>query len=601
MEDQDKTKEQLISKLDELKERVAEEGIAEIDRKRLSEEKYRVLLESINDVIFSLDVEGRFTYISPAIEEASLYKVDEVIGQNFSRFVHPDDLAGLQAKLDQTLIGNVEPYEFRAVARDGALTYVRTFSRPLWADGELLGVTGVMTDITKFKQAEEALKKANDELEERVQERTWELIDIIDQWKEEAMERERVQAALSESEQRYRTLFEESRDGVCSVLRDGEVTDANPSFLEIFGYTREEMIGKNIGDLYVDPAAGPRFRREIEKRGFVKDYEVKFQKRDGTNVDCLLTSSVQFGDERSVAGYHGIIRDVTEQKRAEEALRESEELFRKVFEQGPLGMAIVGLDYRWIAINDTFCRMVDYTEAELTKLTLADITHPDDIEKDLENARRLFRGEIPFSKLEKRYIKKNGEIVWVNFTNSTVQDDQGRPLYFFGMVEDITERKRAEVSLRESEERMSLIIGSSPIGIAIAQDGKYVYVNPALIRMFGYENQDEVVGLAAETLFAPVSQETIRQRMAARIADKAIPAHFESIGMAKNGKLFEVEGWGTAIEYPGKRSALAFIIDVSEARSLRAQLIHAQKMEAIGNLAGGIAHDFNNLLTVILG
>lgn len=728
MKDHDKTREQLISKLEKLRKRVAESGRAEVDRQRLSEEKYRVLVENIYDVIFSLDVEGRFTYISPAIEEASLYKAEEVIGQHFARFVHPDDLAGLQAKLEQTLGGDVKPYEFRAVARDGAVTYVRTLSRPFWENGELRGVTGVLTDISKFKQAEEALRKANDELEARMQERTWELIGIIDQWKEEAIERELVQQALSESEQRYRTLFEESRDGVYSVLRDGEVIDANPSFLEIFGYTREETIGKNIGELYADPAAGPKFREEIEKKGFVKDYKVKFQRRDGTDVDCLLTLSVQFGDDGSVVGYHGIIRDVTDQKRADEALRESEELFRKVFEQGPLGMAIVGLDYRCIAINDTFCKMVGYTEAEITKLTLAEITHPDDIEKDLENAQRLLKEEIPVFKVEKRYMKKDGGIVWVNFTDSVVHDDQGRPLYFLSMVEDITERKqtgaalreteelfchvfeqgllgiaiigldyrgvavnatlcemvgytedeltnlsfgdithpddiaadveylnklsrgelssykrekryikkngeilwvhltvsvirddqgkavyflsviediterkRAEVSLRESEDRMSVIIDSSPVGIAIAQDGKYVYVNPALIKMFGYENQEEIVGLDVGTLVAPESREAIRQRVADRTAGKAIPPHFESVGMTKNGNFFEVEGWGTAIEYPGKRSALAFIIDVSEARSLRAQLIQAQKMEAIGNLAGGIAHDFNNLLTVILG
>ncbi|MGO9570817.1 MAG: PAS domain S-box protein, partial [Desulfomonilaceae bacterium] len=297
----------------------------------------------------------------------------------------------------------------------------------------------------------------------------------------------------------------------------------------------------------------------------------------------------------------GMVEDITERKQTGAALRETEELFRQVFEQGPLGIAIIGLDYREVAVNATLCKMVGYTEEELTNVNCGDLTHPDDIEPDLEYVKKLSRGEIPFYKMEKRYIKKNGEVLWVHLTVSVIRDDQGKALYFLSLIEDITERKRAEVSLRESEERMSLIIDSSPVGIAIAQDGKYIYVNPALTRMFGYESQDEIVGLTAETLFAPASRETIRQRTAARMADKAIPAHFESVGMTKNGKRFEVEGWGTAIKYPGKRSALAFIIDVSEARSLRAQLIQAQKMEAIGNLAGGIAHDFNNLLTVILG
>ena len=106
--------------------------------------------------------------------------------------------------------------------------------------------------------------------------------------------RKRAEEALKESEQQYRTLFEDSIDGVYSVLRDGTITDANPSFCELFGYTREEMIGKDIRELYLDPTDRPKFQKEIEKTGFVKDYEVKFQKRDGTEVDCLLSSSVHF-------------------------------------------------------------------------------------------------------------------------------------------------------------------------------------------------------------------------------------------------------------------------------------------------------------------
>ena len=102
----------------------------------------------------------------------------------------------------------------------------------------------------------------------------------------------KAEQALKESDKRYRTLFEESIDGVYSVLRDGTITDANPSFCELFGYTREELIGKDIRDLYFDPADRPRFQKEIEKKGFVKDYEVKLRKRDGTEVDCLITSSV---------------------------------------------------------------------------------------------------------------------------------------------------------------------------------------------------------------------------------------------------------------------------------------------------------------------
>ncbi len=139
-------------------------------------------------------------------------------------------------------------------------------------------------------------------------------------------ERRMAEDALKESEQRYRSLFEESRDGVYSVLRDGEITDANPSFLGIFGYTKEEMIGKDIRQLYVDPADRPRFQEEIEKKGFVKDYKVNWKKKDGTEVDCLLTSSVHFGEDGNITGYRGILRDVTDQKQLQRQLFQAQKM-----------------------------------------------------------------------------------------------------------------------------------------------------------------------------------------------------------------------------------------------------------------------------------
>lgn len=142
----------------------------------------------------------------------------------------------------------------------------------------------------------------------------------------EITRRKRAEEGLKESEQRYRTLFEESRDGVCSVLRDGEITDANPSFLEMFGYTREELIGKDIRKLYVDPAGRSNIQEEIEKKGFLKDHAVKYRKKDRTEIDCLITSSVYHGEDGSIAGYRGIIRDVTDEKRIQRELLQAQKM-----------------------------------------------------------------------------------------------------------------------------------------------------------------------------------------------------------------------------------------------------------------------------------
>lgn len=133
-----------------------------------------------------------------------------------------------------------------------------------------------------------------------------------------------------------------------------------------------------------------------------------------------------------------------ELERSREALRESEERFRKIFEEGPLGMAVVGLDNRVQQVNATFCRLTGYSEAELVGRSFAAITHPDDVDIDVDLARRVFAGEIPFYRLEKRYIRKDGGVVWVNLTATVVRNPDGSAAFGLGMVEDISDRKAPE-------------------------------------------------------------------------------------------------------------------------------------------------------------
>ncbi|MFQ5883024.1 MAG: ATP-binding protein [Candidatus Methylomirabilales bacterium] len=140
-------------------------------------------------------------------------------------------------------------------------------------------------------------------------------------------------------------------------------------------------------------------------------------------------------------------REIVERRQVEEALRESEERFRKIFEEGPLGMAIISPDYQFLIVNSALCRMLGYTELELTTLRFPDITHPEDIDRDVQLAGKVFSGEIPYYKLDKRYIKKNKEIIWINLTASAIRDEDGKPLYGLAMIEDITTRKHFETQL----------------------------------------------------------------------------------------------------------------------------------------------------------
>jgi PAS domain S-box-containing protein len=156
---------------------------------------------------------------------------------------------------------------------------------------------------------------------------------------------------------------------------------------------------------------------------------------------------------------------VQEQCQLAESLRESEERFRRIFEDGPLGMAVLDVNDRFIQANARLCEMVGYTEEELTRLTFMDITHPDERVRDIEHSRNLFSANIPRLQIEKRYLTKAGQMLWVNLTATIIRDDRGQPLYKLTMIEDITERKRAEEALWGSEERLELALRGADLGL----------------------------------------------------------------------------------------------------------------------------------------
>jgi PAS domain S-box-containing protein/diguanylate cyclase (GGDEF)-like protein len=144
----------------------------------------------------------------------------------------------------------------------------------------------------------------------------------------------------------------------------------------------------------------------------------------------------------------GMGLDITEKKRVEEALKESESRFRSAFDASAIGMAIVGLDGRWLQVNRSLCESIGYPEDELLAKTFKDLTHPEDLDKDREHAQRLIHDEIPYYHIEKRYLHRDGYIVWVLLCVSMVRDEKGYPLYFVCQIEDITERKLLEEELR---------------------------------------------------------------------------------------------------------------------------------------------------------
>lgn len=272
-----------------------------------------------------------------------------------------------------------------------------------------------------------------------------------------------TQLQLVESKILLEGIFESMLDGLVVIDDEYKVADMNTTAATMFGLSREQSIGLSVGSLVVagerdgddGEAITPGFLAGAEEFGG-RRFEAVGLRSDGSRFPVEISINAVRAADRFLR--HAAVRDISDRKKAEARLLESEELFRRAFDNAPIGMALVATDGRWLRVNSRLCEIVGYSEAELLATNFQHISHPDDLAADLENVSRLLAGEAPSYLMEKRYHHKDGHIVWVVLGASLIRDDRGRPLYFVSQVNDVSERKRAEESLndahRELEQRV---------------------------------------------------------------------------------------------------------------------------------------------------
>ena len=253
--------------------------------------------------------------------------------------------------------------------------------------------------------------------------------------------------------------------------RDGRYLGVNRAWEEFFGVSRASFLGKQVKDLYPqNPAIA---EKHLEMDGQLwrnpggQSYEATVTARDGRLRDTIYYKATFANGSGEVAGLMGAIVDITARKQAEASLLESERRFRRTFELAGSGVAHIGMDRRFLRVNRRLCEILGYPQDELLRLTGRQISHPDDL--DVINAQRprLYAGEIDSVRVEKRYLRKDGSIVWVSFTMVVERDAAGKPQYEIAFFDDITARKQAEAALRESEERFRSVVDSANDGILV--------------------------------------------------------------------------------------------------------------------------------------
>ncbi len=430
-------------------------------------------------------------------------------------------------------------------------------------------------------------------------------------------EHKRSEEMLRESEEKYRTIIENIEDGYYEVDLPGNFTFFNDSVCRLFGYSRDEVMGMNDRQ-YTDHDHAKQLYRAFNKvyrtgeptKGF--DWEII--RKDGTKRYIQASVSLIKNPSGQPTGFRGIVRDITERKQAEEALAESEEKFRAMTAAAADAITVMDNQGRIAYWNPAAERMFGYLPQEAIGKELHSVLAPrryhEAFKKGFENFRETGQGPAINAILEFIATRNDGTEFPIEVSTSAIKL-KGQ-WHAVGIIRDITERKRAEEALRESQQLLKKTFVSlhDAVFIIDAETVKIMDCNPAASEMFGYA-REEMVG--QPTLFLHVDSKALqefRTYMYASVEEKGFLYLPEFRMKRKDGEFFSTEHSVIPLEDDqGKRIGWVSVVrDITERKraekkmaELQEQLRHSQRMEAVGRLGGGIAHDFNNLLTIIKG
>ncbi|SPE51229.1 putative Multi-sensor hybrid histidine kinase [Verrucomicrobia bacterium] len=401
------------------------------------------------------------------------------------------------------------------------------------------------------------------------------------------------------------TALEAAANAIAITDREGVVIWTNPAFSQLTGYSLEELRGRKISMLKSGAHDAVFYRQlwDTILAGRVWRSEMVNRRKDGSLYTEENTITPVLNEGGEITHFVAVKQDVTERKRAEAASRQSEDEFRAIFEVASIGMAQTDpRTGQWLRVNQKMCAITGYAADELLQMRVPDITHPEDRQRDWELFQQVVRGDAPDYRLEKRYVRKDGVVAWVNVNMTVIRDAAGRPARTMAAIEDVTTHKLAQAALAQSEERFRTLFELAPDGIYLCDlQGRFVGGNKAAEELVGYARA-ELIGKSFLTLNL-LSASDLR-RAAAALARNA---QGEATG-PEEYELTRKDGRKLSLEirtFPAKTQQQLLVLgvarDITERKQLEAQFRQAQKMEAIGQLAGGVAHDFNNLLAVMRG
>jgi two-component system, cell cycle sensor histidine kinase and response regulator CckA len=494
-------------------------------------DQFRAITHTSIDGFCMTDASGRFLDVNDAYCAMTGYARDELLEMVFSDLeVREDDDAAKERGQNFPESGS-NRFEARQRCKDGRIIAVEIVTTYLEEQRQFLAF---IRDITEQRKTEEMLR---------------------------------------ESEKRYRLISENAADVIWVMDPfSGRFTYVSPSVERLRGYTPNEVMSQPVSEALTpesDRAVTERLSERLPafmSRGTGNQSsvnEVDQPHKDGSIVHTEVTTTLMF-TENGRPEIVGVTRDITERKRAQEALKRSEEQYRLAIESSNDGVSIVQ-NGRHVLVNQRYLEMFGYDDLdELTHKPADTIVHPDDRDRILDYIRRGRSGKATPSRYEFKGIRKDGRTMFIDASTSIVSHNGGPA--GLGYFRDVTERKMMEDTIRESETKLRAILDGSRDAIGVSKEGAHAFANPAYVSLFGYESSEELLSVPVIDLIAPESRAFVTEIVKRRSRGEPVPSFYEVTAQRKDGTTFLMESTVSVYTLNGERSTLGIMRDITERR-----------------------------------